>query len=125
MKRVLAVMVLSGILGCTSLHKKVFDNIHEGDTNDHVFETLGDPDRFAPSVKVPGGTAFYYDQKSDTCGVVIKDDVVASVVCQSRAYINPAAAMFQGMGQGLQNASRNQTHCTTTGSPGFYTTNCR
>ena len=35
-----------------------------------------------------------------------------------------AGAFFTGMGQGMQNASRSQTHCTTTGGAGMYNTNC-
>jgi hypothetical protein len=109
------------------MSSKVFENIHEGDSTDRLIQVLGQPDSFGPSQRIPGGTAWYYKTSSELCGFSIVDDVVKYIGCQkyqTPGYAKAVGTFLQGFGQGLQNANKNQTNCTTTGSGGFYQTTC-
>lgn len=129
----LAVLVpLCWILGCaTPIHVKVQDSIHKGDSVERVKEVLGEPDSFAPSQRVPGATAWYYESNGSVCGFTINNEKVDDYGCDSTNYRGTASrilggfgTVLQGAGQGLQNSSRGSTNCTTTGSSGIYNTNC-
>jgi hypothetical protein len=119
-----------GFVGCaTALHTKVYDNIHVGDSSDHVKDVLGSPDSFGPSQKIPGATAWYYTSHGSICGFTINDDKVAAMACDSSNYVSPGrralgavGAGLKGMGDGLQNSQRNQpvqTHCNPDYAGGY------
>ena len=113
---------------CASLHDKVFKEIHEGDTDSHVLEVLGQPSFFEPSRRIAGAQGWYYDEGADRCGFTIDHAEVKYIFCGANPnYVGPGyffGSVLQGMGQGLQNGAKNQTNCVTTGSPGYYTTSC-
>lgn len=84
---------------------------------------MGDADGLIP---IDGHSqALTYKTRKHECAVVLENDKVVGYSCRRNAsYVNPAAAMLTGMGNGLQNASSRRVNCTTTGSPGAYYTNC-
>jgi hypothetical protein len=112
------------LIGCSSLNSKVAE-INQGEQKQKVLEELGRPDAFMTDEKDSSIVYWGYKKRSDMCIVAFRLDTVIDTSCMKNPnYVNPVSAAFTGMGQGLQNASHNQTHCVTTGSPGFYTTNC-
>lgn len=116
---------LIGLSGCASLHSKVFNNIHEGDSISHVREVLGEPDQFGESKRMPGANAWYYTKKADTCGLTIFDEKVAYVACQTDGnYKNAVSKSLEAFSQGLNQANANQLHCTSYNNGGIISTNC-
>ena len=117
-----AIALLSG---CASLHEDVFENIHEGDSSAHVVDILGQPDSFAPSVKIEGAKAWFYVRRSEQCAFTIHEDIVKIIGCGARpGYVNPIGAALKTMGDGLTRSGDDTVHCTTTGGDGLYNTNC-
>jgi hypothetical protein len=120
MKLLLLAMIC--LAGCVSLHTQVYENIHEGDSSEHVVDVLGAPNSFLPSQRIEGAIAWYYVRRGDQCGFAIKDQKVRLIGCEARAdYVNPFAAMLQGMGKGLQESSNNRSSfCHTSGTTNAY-----
>lgn len=112
------------ISGCVSLKDQIY-SIQKGDTKDIVISKLGNPITWISDEKDPAIIYLGYQRRMDQCIVALKEEKVIDTSCRRNPdYMNPIAAMLKGMGQGLQNANKNRTTCTTTGNPGFYTTNC-
>lgn len=119
----LAVTLSVSLIRCSSLPSTIEERVHAGDPYSHVREALGVP----PSMEGDknGGVVAYWDSR-DICQIYFdKTYRVIRWECQRNPnYVNPVAAIFSGMGQGLQNSSSRSINCTTTGGSGFYNTNC-
>ena len=116
--------------GCVSLRSTAFAKIHEGDSEAHVIEVLGQPDSFRPSQRISGASAWYYVRRGEICGVTIESSTVRYLACEVNPnYRNPAGVFLQTFGDSMQNANKNSTTCTTNGNSygGSYngTTTCR
>lgn len=118
--------IIFATVGCASLNREAYENIKVGDKASHVKDVLGEPDRFANSVVIPGATAWYYVRRGDVCGFTIKDDEVKYMTCgRNPNYVSPGAAIgtvLKGAGDGMQNANRTpapvQRPVTCTPNPG-------
>lgn len=112
------------VSGCVSLKDQIY-SIQKGDTKNIVISKLGNPIAWISDEKDPAITYLGYQRRMDQCIVAVKEEKVIDTSCKRNPnYVNPIAAAFSGMGNGLQNANKNNLHCTTTGSEGFYSTNC-
>ena len=114
-------VILFVLNGCASLHATVFQNIHEGDSKDHLVAVLGQPSTFGASQRMPSATAWYYTKGADTCGFTINEDIVKYIACQTDPnYVNPAAnvtgTLLKGAGDGLKSANKDSATCTTYGN---------
>lgn len=78
MKYIFILLLLSG---CSSLQNKAFDNIHDGDSKDHLVDVLGNPKFFTPSTRTKGAEAYYYQKNNYLCGFTIKDNKVIHSYC--------------------------------------------
>lgn len=123
-RKTLCFLALFLCSSCASLPRDVHKNVHSGDSQDKVEQSLGTPDYFQ-SGKEPDTDILVYVRRSDFCEIYLKSKIVTGSGCwKNQRYVNPVGAVLKGAGDGLVNGSKNQTHCTTTGSDGLYNTNC-
>jgi hypothetical protein len=126
--RIFAAISLLAITGCASLHSQVHKDVHEGDSQDQVEQTLGEPDSFNQSQKDASVTVWNYKKKGDLCAIAFREQRVIGTSCQKDPnYRDPAAAILQGAGQGLQNGSQNANrpvNCSTTSYGNTANTTC-
>lgn len=73
-------MVLVANIGCSSLPKKVM-GLHKGDSATKVVDKLGIPESFKPNHAVASYDNWFYEEKDQTCVIVLKDDVVTRTMC--------------------------------------------
>lgn len=112
----LTVLLFIAFAGCASLKNQVFQEIHEGDSKEHLVSVLGQPDQFGPS-STGTGDAYYYLRGHDRCGFRVQDNKITKMGCDPRpGYLDPVQLFglgLQGAGEGMQNASKNSTNCYT------------
>lgn len=120
---------LTLLVGCaTPLHVKVDTEITKGDSQERVREVLGDPDSFAPSRTVSGGTDWTYKRSGSICNLSFNSGALAQVACDSSEYVgaggkawNIMRAMLKGAGEGLKNTPNvAPIHCRPDLLGGYY-----
>lgn len=124
--KTLCVFLLVTMSGCASISGKIDSDIKIGDTGDRVKEVLGNPATVQPSIMVDGGEDWIYRSKKDECTITLSVYSVKYYSCNNNPnYVNPASAIFKGMGNGLSHAQDNRTNCYSSpdGAGGFIT-NC-
>jgi hypothetical protein len=111
MRYLLATLLL---VGCTSLHTEISENIQYNDSLERVKWVLGSPDE-------ERGAVWVYTRRSETCEIGIYQEKVSSVSCsRDGSYRNPiitwTAAILGGMGRGLSKAPPPEpaTECEST-----------
>ncbi len=125
-------LIMISISGCASLKTQVFNDIHEGDSKDHVISLLGEPQYFQKD-PASGLTVYSYRKRSDLCSIALINNKVSGTSCEKiSGYVSPAAAMLSGMGKSLQDGSRRPaqqfrttpTTCTSSAIGDQVYTNC-
>lgn len=138
MKTIMIILGVSIMLsGCSShpIRQSFFENIHEGDSSEHVKEVMGEPDAFGPSAKIEGATVWHYKKRADVCGVAIKDNQVKLIGCsEDVSYVSTPkkiltvfGTILGGAGEGMQAASGHSSSsvsCTSFQTGSTVQTNC-
>lgn len=99
-------------MACASLHSRVSEQIHEGQSQDEVRAILGSPS----DLKQNGNSlSWVYTKRREACEIVFKDNQVVATDCISTGPSDAALAIqalavgLQSMGQGMiQGAQRNR-----------------
>jgi hypothetical protein len=116
------------ISGCTSLSKDVFERVRDGDTEEVVVHTLGQPDTYTRTDGGVGPYSWYYRRRADVCEIAFESHVVRTRSCpKDTAYIGPIGTLLKGAGEGLTNQHRGPTcytNGTVVGNQYNGTTNC-
>ena len=120
-------MVVLNLVGCASLHSRVFEQIHEGDSLEKVVGTLGQPEHFKYISKV-NAMQYIYLESRDMCSIVVKDGRVFTTYCEENpGYVSAGAGIgifLQGMGQGMQQNQTRMVNCHSYAIGNTVSTNC-
>ena len=125
----LCILALGLVTGCASLHSQIHKEVHQGDSQDHVEQALGEPDSFRQSQKDSTVTVWNYQKKSDFCSIAFREQKVIQTACQTDPnYVGPIGKMLQGGAQGMQSGLQQQQNrsvsCTTNQVGSTAYTNC-
>lgn len=125
------------LFGCaTPLHEGFYEDIHLGDTRQHLEEAYGIPYTIVASQRYPGSAVHIYRGGGDVCGASISEERINYIQCvKDDAYMSPTqktltviGLMLGGYSDGFNQSRQSQTttNCVSNRDPatGSYFTNC-
>lgn len=113
--RLILFLYVFSFVSCVSLKSQVLNEIQAGDSQQKVYEILGEPHSFKPKPSDPSTVVWFYSRRGDQCAVALTQYVVTNKACEDGIHpvLNFFGTLLQGAGQGLQNAPRyERNNCT-------------
>lgn len=115
-------ILLVALSGCGSLHTKVSENVHIGDSEAAVVASLGDPYGAQHGLY---STKLVYQRKADVCTITLDSDQVVDFECHVDEELRAQRKMLAWQAFSGMSAASRPVHCLTTGGYGVATTNCQ
>lgn len=112
--RLFGITLLAFTSGCASLHSKMYERVHGGDSQWQVIQALGQPDAYEMVSRESNENALYYRSRGDVCGIILKDDKVIETECMKDPnYLTPIQVFAKSFSESTAASSANSRRTVT------------